>query len=76
MLAGKLDEIRVHGINVSEGGADLPAFITQIGDLADEALRAVWLGDRSEPRSRCHPGDSGYLGEGYGSADAGDLCRA
>ena len=64
MLAGKQDEIRVHGINVSEGGADLPAFITQIGDIADEALRLLGS-DQTLDRETIIV-DSSYLGEGYG----------
>jgi L-cysteate sulfo-lyase len=63
-LAGKLGEIRVHGINVSEGAADLPAFITQIGDLADEALRLAGA-DGTLNRDAIII-DSSYLGEGYG----------
>ena len=63
-LAGRLDDIRVHGINVSEGGADLPTFITQIGDLADEALRLAGT-DISLDRNAIIV-DSDYLGEGYG----------
>jgi len=63
-LAGKLGEIRVHGINVSEGGSDLPAFITQIGDLADEALRLAGT-DLTLERDAIIV-DSNFLGEGYG----------
>ncbi len=63
-LAGKLDEIRVHGINVSEGGAELPAFVAQIGDLADEALRLAGV-DYQLDRDAIIV-DSSYLGEGYG----------
>lgn len=63
-LAGKLEEIRVHGINVSEGGADLPAFVAQIGDLADEALRLTGA-DVQLDRDAIIV-DSSYLGEGYG----------
>lgn len=63
-LAGKLDEIRIHGINVSEGGTDLPAFITQIGDLADDALEQLGA-DRRLDRDAVLV-NSDYLGEGYG----------
>jgi L-cysteate sulfo-lyase len=63
-LAGKQEDIRVHGINVSEGGADLPAFITQIGDIADEALRLL-SAERTLNRDAILI-DSSYLGEGYG----------
>lgn len=63
-LAGKLDAIRVHGINVSEASADLPAFITQIGDIADEALKLAGA-DLSLDRDAIIV-DSAYLGDGYG----------
>ncbi len=64
MLAGKIGEVRVHGINVSEGGADLPAFISQIGDIADDALRLCGA-EMSLDRDAILV-DSSYLGEGYG----------
>lgn len=63
-LAGKLDEVRVHGINVSEAGADLPVFINQIGDLAVEALQL--LGSDVPFDRDAIIVDSNYLGEGYG----------
>ncbi len=63
-LAGKLGDIRIHGINVSEGAAELPAFIEQIGDLADEALRLA--GTDLQLDREAIIVDSSYLGEGYG----------
>ena len=63
-LAGKLDEIRVHGINVSEGGADVPAFAAEIGRHADEALRLCGADIQLDRDAIII--DSGYLGEGYG----------
>jgi L-cysteate sulfo-lyase len=63
-LAGRLDDIRVHGINVSEPAGAVPDLVTQIADLADAALALLDTGirlDRDAIRV-----DSDYLGEGYG----------
>jgi L-cysteate sulfo-lyase len=63
-LAGRLDEVRVHGINVSEPRESVAALADQIGDLADEALRLAGADFKLNRNAILI--DSGYLGEGYG----------
>lgn len=63
-LAGMLDEVRVHGINVSEPLADEPALVRRIGRLADEALGLAGSALRLDRGAILV--DSAYLGEGYG----------
>jgi len=63
-LAGKLGDVRVHGINVSEPASEAAALTEQIGALADEALKLAGA-DFALDRDAIIV-DSGYLGEGYG----------
>ena len=51
-------------VSFAGGGTDLPAFITQIGDLADDALEQLGT-DRRLDRDAVLV-NSDYLGEGYG----------
>ncbi len=63
-LAGRLEDIRVHGINVSEPADAVPALISRIGELADDALALLGSGitlDRDAIRV-----DSSFFGDGYG----------
>lgn len=63
-LADRLDDVNVHGINVSEPGTDVPELIERIGELANEALRLSGS-ELTVPQDAIRV-DSDYLGEGYG----------
>ena len=63
-LAGRLGDIRVHGINVSEPADAVSDLVDRIGTLADEALSLLGA-DMKIDRDAILV-DSSYLGDGYG----------